>query len=461
MPFIVDVLSGTRLSIQQPFYNFFAPWICLGILSLLGIGNLLRWKSKKIEEPILSLFIPGLFAVLLTFLIYFKVRTADFLFLTIYCVGLWQIGILISDVFLKIRKNNGNPFVLLKFNRAYLGSVIVHIGFIFLMLGFLGNGSGKSTYVTLKQGQSTPFQNYSLTYDGMSFENPYNEKRIQAHIQLKNLFTEKEITVNPQKSKFSNSEQWFNEVGVYSTVFYDIYVVLASFDLGKNTVTLKVNVNPTVKVVWTSVVIMLFGALFALTHRYKPFQLGEQGSTLMESEKTKLRAKRPLNLPYTLAKGALLFLFGGICLFGLSGQLFAKEALPTQTSVIKFDQKYLDTAKELRCPTCQGLSILESETPQSRAMRIEVQKLLGAGKTKEDVISYFRKRYGSWILRTPDTKTVPGFLIWMCTISVLFLGPFFVFFMMSFNNRKSQRHQKIQKEILALLTEQKGARHER
>jgi len=86
-----------------------------------------------------------------------------------------------------------------------------------------------------------------------------------------------------------------------------------------------------------------------------------------------------------------------------------------------------DVGKELRCPTCQGLSVLESETPQSNAMRLEIAKQVAEGKSKEQVIAYFKQRYGAWILREPDIKSPLGFAIWLIPILGFILGPIVIF----------------------------------
>jgi len=70
------------------------------------------------------------------------------------------------------------------------------------------------------------------------------------------------------RSKYTNNEQWFNEIGVHSTVWHDLYIVLAEFDVSTESVSLKINWNPTVKLVWVSVFMMVLGALISLSHSF-------------------------------------------------------------------------------------------------------------------------------------------------------------------------------------------------
>lgn len=86
---------------------------------------------------------------------------------------------------------------------------------------------------------------------------------------------------------------------------------------------------------------------------------------------------------------------------------------------------YRDVAGQLRCPTCTGLSVLESEATFSVQIRENVKEQLRAGKSKDEILRYFEERYGPWILRAPPKK---GFnvLAWMLPLLFLFLVPFSV-----------------------------------
>ena len=430
LPIIIDALTGTRISIQQPFYNTFAPWIGLGIVLLLGIGNLMKWKKNKIEKPIQTLMIPFIVALIVTLFIFIKKSFPVFSFF-IYLAALWQVGILISDLYFKIQKNNYHPMVLIKHNRGYLGSVIVHIGFLFLILGFVGNDKGKSVDVNFNLNEKTIFQNYEIKYSGMKFDQQYNEKRVVASVSLHEINSNKmTFLVSPQKTKFSNSTQWFNEVGVYSTLWYDIYIVLASFDPSTDSVTLKINYNPTVKIVWTSILIMLLGIIVCLTHKFKPFQIQSHREELSSNSKNETEKKNKIQNLF------LILFFIGVAFFGLSGNVFAQENSSTHKPyVTSQNEKFEDISKELRCPTCQGMSITESETPQSQAMRAEVQRLIQSGKNKEQILDYFKERYGPWILRSPDPKSTLGFLVWLFPTLIFILGPMIILIKMKLNHK--------------------------
>jgi cytochrome c-type biogenesis protein CcmH len=55
----------------------------------------------------------------------------------------------------------------------------------------------------------------------------------------------------------------------------------------------------------------------------------------------------------------------------------------------------------LRCPVCQGESILDSPAELSQQMRAVVYDQLREGRTPEEIKAYFVASYGEWILLEP------------------------------------------------------------
>lgn len=90
-------------------------------------------------------------------------------------------------------------------------------------------------------------------------------------------------------------------------------------------------------------------------------------------------------------------------------------------------RSYLDTATELRCPTCTGLSVLESDAPFSVQIKNLVKEQVAQGKSKDEILKYFTERYGPWILRSPPKE---GFnlVAWGAPIALLIAGPLLVWF---------------------------------
>lgn len=93
-----------------------------------------------------------------------------------------------------------------------------------------------------------------------------------------------------------------------------------------------------------------------------------------------------------------------------------------------FQDQFRDVASDLRCPTCVGLSVLESDAPFSKQIKDEVTNQLKAGKSHEEILTFFTERYGPWILRVPP-KTGVSILAWAIPLAVLLAGPLAVWFL--------------------------------
>jgi cytochrome c-type biogenesis protein CcmH len=74
-------------------------------------------------------------------------------------------------------------------------------------------------------------------------------------------------------------------------------------------------------------------------------------------------------------------------------------------------------AAELRCPDCQSLSVAESRTASADTIRREIDEMLAAGRTPDQVRGYFVARYGQWILLQPRDP-----LVWLLPIAALLIG---------------------------------------
>ena len=98
--------------------------------------------------------------------------------------------------------------------------------------------------------------------------------------------------------------------------------------------------------------------------------------------------------------------------------LFPQDTLEQQTRI----KALVD---DLRCPTCQGLSVKDSEAGFSVSIRNKAQEMVSQGYSDQEIRDYFVERYGEWILRAPPMK---GFnlLLWALPGIAIFFGMWIV-----------------------------------
>lgn len=80
------------------------------------------------------------------------------------------------------------------------------------------------------------------------------------------------------------------------------------------------------------------------------------------------------------------------------------------------EDRVQDVAASVRCPTCRGQSVLESDSSAAKAMRAEIERRVEAGESNDEIRDYFASRYGRAILLTPPASGVAA-LVWVLPVA--------------------------------------------
>lgn len=89
------------------------------------------------------------------------------------------------------------------------------------------------------------------------------------------------------------------------------------------------------------------------------------------------------------------------------------------------DERARAIETQLRCPTCQGLSIADSPATSAAQMRALVREQLASGASDEAVRAFFVARYGRWILLDPPAAGI-DLALWLVPALVVTLGALLV-----------------------------------
>ena len=85
------------------------------------------------------------------------------------------------------------------------------------------------------------------------------------------------------------------------------------------------------------------------------------------------------------------------------------------------DAKSVEVSSLIRCPVCQGMSIADSPSEMAVNMKHQVRALLERGYTQDQILDYFERSYGQFVLLKPRFQGVNA-LVWVLPLIALALG---------------------------------------
>ena len=101
------------------------------------------------------------------------------------------------------------------------------------------------------------------------------------------------------------------------------------------------------------------------------------------------------------------------------GLSLAGTALRAATpSPEELERRVQTISDQLRCPTCQAISVKDSEAAFSVQIRDKVRHMVEEGQSDDQIRAYFVARYGEWILRAPPKEGV-GLIVWVLPLAAM------------------------------------------
>ncbi len=115
----------------------------------------------------------------------------------------------------------------------------------------------------------------------------------------------------------------------------------------------------------------------------------------------------------------------------LPGLAFAQTALPpapyanTQLEDAGLEAKAKALMETIRCLTCQGQSIADSNASMAADMRSEIRERIKAGEAPEHIRAWLVERYGDWISYKPTADPIL-WPLWAAPLLLLGAGGYIV-----------------------------------
>jgi cytochrome c-type biogenesis protein CcmF len=270
-PVISEAVTGEKISVDAPFFNRINVPIAFGLMLLTGIGPLIAWRRSSMESLRRAFFWPSIAGVgLMAVLAFFGVYEHPY---ALVSFGLCMfVTTTIFSEFWKgaaaIRAKSGTGLLaaaveLTHRNTRRYGGYLVHMGIVFMFIGYTGAAFNKDVTKEVAPGQSFDIGRYTIrAAEVQQTENDnYASQKLIAEISMggKSLGT-----LEPEHRFYKSSQQPTSEVAIRRRLNEDLYINFAGPSTDNTKAVVQAYVFPLVSWIWIGFWVLAMGTLVCL-----------------------------------------------------------------------------------------------------------------------------------------------------------------------------------------------------
>jgi cytochrome c-type biogenesis protein CcmF len=271
LPVFSESLSGQRTTVGPKFFNTLAGLLALPLLFLTGVGPLIAWHRASAASLRRQFIAPAGFGLAVGAVLAVAFwGEIGFWALCCWTLCAFVTGTVSQEYWQAIRARrrlHGESVatalaVLLQKNQRRYGGYIVHLGIVFMMVGFSGALLNEETLENVQPGDSVTLHDYRLRYltaDAIPAQHYGGAKARVALYQADQPL----VVMTPEKRMYWLEQQPTSIPAIYSTFNEDLYVILTALEQD-GSATLKVYRNPLVNWIWVGGYILIAGTIVIL-----------------------------------------------------------------------------------------------------------------------------------------------------------------------------------------------------
>ena len=254
-PIFLDTLTGTKISVGPPYYNFILAPFLIPLLFLMTSGPKHKWISSKIK----NFFNVVLFLSIFLFLIAFFLIKENSLLLNL--ILFFSIYLIIQTLF--------DLYDDLKSRIINLSRIISHLGFGLLIFFIsINHIFSQENNFNLKPGETKETDNYVIKFENLEKFSDSNYKSIIGHFKIlnkKKLFKE---NLKPEIRIYNKPMTVTYEASINSRFFSDTYLTMSNIS-NSDIFNIKFQKKPFMNFIWLSVLLISLGGLINFFNRKK------------------------------------------------------------------------------------------------------------------------------------------------------------------------------------------------
>ena len=269
-PVISEAVTGEKISVDAPFFNRVNIPIAMMLMLLTGVGPLIAWRKSSFESLRRAFLWPAAAGVALSAGL-FANGVRDFYALVSFALCVFVAVTVVLEFFkgaLAIRAKNQMHILQAMFelthrNTRRYGGYLVHMGVVFMFIGFTGKAFDLSKTVQVNPGQAVEIGHYQLNIGKVESgqTGDYQWEILNVGVVRNGA----EIgTLRPERRFYTASRQPTSEVAIRRRLNEDLYLNFAGNSNDGDGNVLQCYVFPLVSWIWMGYWVVLFGTITCL-----------------------------------------------------------------------------------------------------------------------------------------------------------------------------------------------------
>jgi cytochrome c-type biogenesis protein CcmF len=265
-PVISEAVTGEKISVDAPFFNRINIPIGLALIFLTGVGPLIAWRRSSLESLKRAFLIPTIAGVALMVLLGVFGAYEHPYALVSFGLCMFVTATIFSEFWKgasAIRAKNGIGFIpaaieLTHRNTRRYGGYLVHMGIVFMFIGYTGAAFNLDVTKEVPNGGSFDIGHYSVRVANVEHgeNDTYLWDRLAAEVSRNG----KSLgTLFPERRLYKASQQPTSEVSIRRRLNEDFYINFAGASADGRRAVIQAYVFPLVSWIWIGFWVLAFG----------------------------------------------------------------------------------------------------------------------------------------------------------------------------------------------------------
>ncbi|MEM1380436.1 MAG: heme lyase CcmF/NrfE family subunit [Pseudomonadota bacterium] len=257
-PTVIEVSTGTRISVGPPYYNVMTAPLAVAMAAALAFGLLIPWKRRgkggwqKPYQIILGVGAVGGIALMV-------LLKGNVWALMGFVASLFVLGGVVADLARKAGSPQTAVARLSGLTARSWGAVLAHFGLALLMLGITASSLFQTeARLVLEPGETATVRGLDITFKGSAQTNGRNYivefDRIEVTDSGRLL-----ATVDPSRRYYPVADKATTEVAIRRLGLGNLYIASGSSPDGGSARTFRVYVHPLIHLLWSGAVLIALG----------------------------------------------------------------------------------------------------------------------------------------------------------------------------------------------------------